>query len=479
MRKMGKKLTNDTFISRWILKFNKSIYETFLCVLICMIFMILPAKLFMALAFHYWNELLWVQLLQIAGVAAAIALLIYLAHVYKIDPGKFGEKVKKYILCRKWLILWLMFILCMIISFFTNRRYSDYVSMANALYGMPGRNEGILLRVMEIGIMVSAMLITDNRKKQVILNVLLTASVILSIPVLAQGYGWLADVTGLTNNEAFQYMTEYGSRASVLNYFNHYGYYLSVMILLSSGLLIMDKKLSETMFHLFVFLVNVVTLTVNNTFGGWLASAASILIMAVLYIIYFFREENPGTIVIVKRYQVFKVIAVVILFFSVSSLSAAEGEGMFEQFGRFSRDINSIAEDSTSSEALNAGTGRWRLWISCGEFIQEKPLFGWCEDGIAQKYEEQGFVQDRPANEYLQYAAFYGIPAAILYVFVMLMILVDRLKHLKMLPAQVLVPGGAVMAYLISACFGNTTNYVTMHFFVLLGLAAAGGKNCD
>lgn len=479
MRKMGKKLTNDTFISRWILKFNKSMYETCVCVLICMIFMILPAKLFMALAFHYWNELLWVQLLQIAGVAAAIALLIYLAQVYKIEPGKFGEKVKKYILCRKWLILWLLFILCMIISFFANRRYSDYVSMANALYGMPGRNEGIMLRVMEIGIMVSAMLITDNRKKQVILNVLLTASVILSIPVLAQGYGWLADFTGLANNEAFQYMTEYGSRASVLNYFNHYGYYLGVMILLSSGLLIMDKKLSETVFHLFVFLVNVVTLTVNNTFGGWLASAVSILIMAVLYIVYFLREENTGTFVISIRYQVFKVIAVVILFFCVSSLYAAEGEGMFEQLGKFCRDIDSIAEDSTSSEALNAGTGRWRLWTACGEFIQEKPLFGWCEDGIAQKYEEQGFVQDRPANEYLQYAAFYGIPAAILYVFVMLMILVDRLRHLKMLPAQVLVPGGAVMAYLISACFGNTTNYVTMHFFVLLGLAAAGGKNCD
>ena len=27
------------------------------------------------------------------------------------------------------------------------------------------------------------------------------------------------------------------------------------------------------------------------------------------------------------------------------------------------------------------------------------------------------------------------------------------------------------MGYLISACFGNTTNYVTMHFLVLLGFA--------
>ena len=43
--------------------------------------------------------------------------------------------------------------------------------------------------------------------------------------VLAQSNDGLADILGLSGNEAFRYMAEEGRYASVLNYFNHYGYY--------------------------------------------------------------------------------------------------------------------------------------------------------------------------------------------------------------------------------------------------------------
>ena len=88
---------------------------------------------------------------------------------------------------------------------------------------------------------------------------------------------------------------------------------------------------------------------------------------------------------------------------------------MFSQTREFFFDLGEVARDSESDEAKAAGTGRWKLWVECAGFIMEKPVFGWCEDGIADRYSEAGFVQDRPANESLEYAAFYGIPGAAFY----------------------------------------------------------------
>lgn len=471
MNTKREKNTGDTFITGWIMKFDKARYETAMCLIAGFVFLILPLKLCLALVFHCWNELLWVQLLQLSGVAAVLVMLIYLAHVYKSAPQNFWEKGKYFMISHKWVLLFAFFVLWMVLSFLVNKRYADYKGLSDALYGMPGRNEGMILRTLEFCLMAGFTLVCDKGKKRYVLNILLAASCFLCIPVLAQEYDWFAGITGLSGNADFQYMTSAGRNASVLSYFNHYGYYLCVVILLAAGLLIQSAAVGYTVFYLVCFAVNVFTLAVNNTFGSWLAAAAALFVISILYLVYFEIHKASESDREFRQYRTFKIIAVFLLFFLISGIYEKNGQNMFSQIGGFIRDVNEVAGDRGSEAAMNAGTGRWRLWTVCAGFIMEKPVFGWCEDGIAQEYRERGFFQDRPANEYLEYAAFYGLPAVCFYICALVIMLMNRIKGLKRLPLEVLAPGGAVIAYLISACFGNTTNYVTLHFFILLGFA--------
>jgi O-antigen ligase len=109
--------------------------------------------------------------------------------------------------------------------------------------------------------------------------------------------------------------------------------------------------------------------------------------------------------------------------------------------------------------------------VIAGKYIVKHPLFGGCEDCMVSVYQEAEYkILTRPANEYLQYGAFFGIPALLCYVMTLIMIAVQKIKNVKRLSPAILILGGAVLSYAISACFGNTTVYTTFDFFVLLGL---------
>lgn len=87
---------------------------------------------------------------------------------------------------------------------------------------------------------------------------------------------------------------------------------------------------------------------------------------------------------------------------------------------------------------------------------------------------------DRPQNEYLQHAAFMGIPALLFYLAAMITMFIYRIKNIHNASADVLIAFCAVAAYLISAFFGNTVYYTAPFFFMLLGMAAnTADKNKD
>ena len=451
---------------KMIKNFTREKYETVMCIAAGMTGVVLPLKLVTALCFQYWNELIWVQLLQLCGIACLLCMILYLAHVYMEAPKVFTYKIKNYLYRHKWLIFFGLFIIWMFLSFLANKRYSDYQGHSAALYGIPSRNEGILLRTLEFVMAAGLLAVSDGRKKRRVLNLLLAASLLLTVPVLAQSNDGLADILGLSGNEAFRYMAEEGRYASVLNYFNHYGYYLCTMIVLSGSMLMLAETAGGVCFSLLVYVINIITLNINNTFGGWLAAGISLIVLLFLMTGRFHGCKSRQAI-----YPYFKFFAAVLLFFLISGAMEKNGEGMFSQTREFFFELGEVAKDSESDEAKAAGTGRWKLWVECAGFIMEKPVFGWCEDGIADRYSEAGFVQDRPANEYLEYAAFYGIPGAAFYLAAVFWIAADRLCQVRKLTPETLICAAAAMGYLISACFGNTTNYVTMHFFVLLGFA--------
>lgn len=442
-----------------IRRFGRAQYETMMCFVAMLIFSVPAVKLLMALLFNYWNEYIWVQLIQLAGVSAVFAVIIYIAHVYDESPATFGVFIRNSIRKNGWIILAAFFILWMLLSFLINKKYENYKSFADAMFGAVGRNEGIIIRSMEMLLAIGLAFVHSSRKKKRVIHGILAVSVILAIPVLAQEWRGLADFLRLSKNSAFLYMTENGLHNSIFNHLNHYGYFLCMIILLAAALAINEEKNKSFFAYLFLLVLNTVVLVINNTFGSWLASLVAIFVMIILL------GVSRG------RKKIIRGSFVLVLFLVVSTLCSNHGDSVWAQMIGLSSDVKSVAESAEG--AGEAGSGRWGVWVICAEYIQEKPAFGGCEDCLISVYQKKGYEHlTRPANEYLQYAAFYGIPALLLYIGMLVWILVNRLRQIDFLPDMVLVTGGAVFAYEVSALFGNTAIYTTMDFFVLIGFAA-------
>lgn len=260
--------------------------------------------------------------------AASAALRDCLPAVYDIisctciygSTKGFTYKIKNYLYRHKWLIFFGLFIVWMFLSFLANKRYSDYQGLSAALYGIPSRNEGILLRTLEFVMAAGLLAVSDGRKKRRVLNLLLAASLLLAVPVLAQSNDGLADILGLSGNEAFRYMAEEGRYASVLNYFNHYGYYLCTMIVLSGSMLMLAETAGGVCFSLFVYVINIITLNINNTFGGWLAAGISLIVLLFIMTGRFHGCKSRPI------YPYFKLFTAVILFFLISGAMEKNGE---------------------------------------------------------------------------------------------------------------------------------------------------------
>lgn len=461
---MNIKYKNETIITTWIKKFNRNRYENVMCFLACGVFLVPVLKLIMALVFNYWNELIWVQLIQLEGVIAILAVVAYLAYL-KVN-GRLKESVMMFIKENKWIVFMGIFVLWMFLSFFVNKCYKEYIDFANAIYGTTLRNEGILLRTMEVFILIGMTVVADHRKKRKVIAVILISSVLLTIPVIAQKSEFFAELTGLANNKAYLYMTEAGKYNSIFSHVNHYGYYLSMILLLAAGMFVFSKTIKAHILYGTMFILSTAILVVNNTFGGWLAAFISIIVMTMFFTV---AAENKKTIFA-------KMIGVFVAFSLVSTIVSYGGDSVWKQMLGVGSDMESVVLEEEKAE--EAGSGRWGVWVIAGEYIAQHPMFGGCEDCLVPIYKHADYkTLTRPANEYLQYAAFFGIPALMCYIITLIMILVNRSKNIKKLPPTVLIIGGAVVAYAISAFFGNTTIYTTMDFFVLLGLTAGGNMN--
>lgn len=114
----------------------------------------------------------------------------------------------------------------------------------------------------------------------------------------------------------------------------------------------------------------------------------------------------------------------------------------------------------------------WRLTI---DRIREKPIFGHGVEGIAD-YLSENFGNNRTHNEYLQYTAFFGIPAAISYVVGVFCVFLAGLKQKTKLDPEMLIALSADFGYCVSAFFGNTMFYTAPYFFMFLGLGFSTGR---
>ena len=110
------------------------------------------------------------------------------------------------------------------------------------------------------------------------------------------------------------------------------------------------------------------------------------------------------------------------------------------------------------------------------DIIKEHPIFGYGIEGQKRMAEELGIVGQYEIgtsthNDFLQYAVFFGIPAALVYICGVFSVFLNGLKNRLHLDNYALAGFVGAFAYLVSSAVGVSMHYTTPYMFILLGIA--------
>lgn len=298
-----------------------------------------------------------------------------------------------------------------------------------------------------------------------------------------------------------------GGLRGTFHHYNHYGYYLSVSISLTASLLVEAlsgkkrggegkdalKKAPEWIAWCGMMLVQCVALGYCDTLGAWIAVLFSSIFLFVAWLI---KEGRVN----------WRALVPLALFLATSvALNAFFGSNIFASISETFKDIEEIAAPAALAEApvddsaaltvptdngvegivetetaaeiagqdmpLGPGSGRWTIWKLTVKNILEKPLFGSGIEGLLDIITSEGAISGSPHNEYLEYMAFFGIPAGLAYIAACLSVFIHALKHKKELNAMTLACLTGGFGYLVSAFFGVCFFYTVSYVFIFLGLS--------
>lgn len=386
--------------------------------------------------YTYWNILL-----QQIGLLGIFVGLIHFIKIVFVKPGIQIPKILQNNLSALYLLLMLFFSTLSAV-------FSDNHDIS--FWGTYFRKDGLLSYYAYAGIFICGYLIKDRSKMMKIIKLFIISSVILSLIML------------INNNILNVTLGLYG-RSSVFYNINHFGYYLTLSIL-SSVLLILihNNGVKVQILHYGVFLLLVITLITNKSFGPFLAIFCTLLILLFLSYMGFCKRKN-------------RVLIILTLFISTSVFMNLKTGFLLREVSQLNNGVENILFEDEN--AGSAGSGRWKLWVNGIRFVTEKPLFGYGPDNLGERYLLEDIRNDRPHNEIIQFAASLGIPAALSYILSIFFHVREYFICRKTLSPFEIGLFAIIMAYLISSMFGNTMFYTTPYFFMFLGLSLRNIRN--
>ena len=238
---------------------------------------------------------------------------------------------------------------------------------------------------------------------------------------------------------------------------NYYGYVLTVFVSLSAAGLAGAESRGWRAFYAAALVANSVTLTYNNTVGAWVGSLCGCLFVIAAY------RLRDG------RWNRWSLAALGLFLLSMYAAGVVNGNlspNIIELF----KDIILVLTQPNAEATKHAGSGRWIIWLRSMELIRQYPVFGIGFEGVVTKNLLEFARNSRPHNEYMQYALFYGIPAAILYTLGCASIYVRALRRRAVLDNVTLAALTAAFGYLCGAFFGLTVYNTAPYLFIMLGL---------
>ena len=246
---------------------------------------------------------------------------------------------------------------------------------------------------------------------------------------------------------------------------NHYGYYLLLVLLTSFLLFITEKTKVNKGLYLISYIFILYYFIKNNTFGCYIAFTVT----AIIYFIYS---------IYIKKNITSSVIGLII-FVIMSFVVQIDGQSLVSKnvivlFNDISKILNinldnkeELNEDNSNWE--KAGSGRAVLWKYGIQFFLEKPIIGYGPENLEQEYARFDINQDRPHNLLIQLATTSGIIGMLSYCTAIGIIIIKGIRCFSRKDSVQKLVLFAVVAYLISAMFGNSMYYTSPYFFIFLG----------
>ena len=232
---------------------------------------------------------------------------------------------------------------------------------------------------------------------------------------------------------------------------NHYGYFLVMALIVS-----VYENGKAMVFGICSVILNMLALVTCRSMGAVLASGLIVLLLMIRTL----KRGSPA-----EKKKVFILMLLI----------AAGATATLTVSNRFRYDLNRVFDESSEivsgTNNVYAGNGRWGLWQFTLIYISEKPLFGFGCEGITERLYELTKIPN-PHNELLTYAAYFGIPAAILYSAGVIIKMLRSLKSSDLFSAST-AAAFAALGYFVSSMFGVVMFYTTPLFFVMLGLSSA------
>ena len=338
-----------------------------------------------------------------------------------------------------------LFCLMMIVSTCVNG-FSDF-----ALHGEPYRNESLFsYLVYFVVFFVCGICSSGYSRKKILVDVLLLSSIAV---------GTYSVINSIFYGSSIFYKS-IKVQTGVFYNSNHYGYYLAMIIALAAALATAEKKKGSRIFYLIVFGFNVVILQFNRTLGAWVACLFALVFQIIIrYIVD--RKKSIYAIVELCSY-----------------LAITGAVGLYDNYMIMSIlslfiDIKRVTMDPVHAD--DAGSARWKLWKITVQKTVKRPFLGYGVEGLYYEFGKDG-SGGRSHCEYLQYASFFGIPAAVAYVVGCVQVFISGYRNRSRIDGATIACLVAAFSYLVSATFGNTWFYTTPYFFVLLGMGYTYSK---
>ena len=232
---------------------------------------------------------------------------------------------------------------------------------------------------------------------------------------------------------------------------NHFSYYLTLATTLTGMGVVLSKVRWKWVLSIVLLSFFCVIMMLADTFGSNLAVWGIFLLIP--FILWWFKKKFDWKYLL--PLGIFSVVSFIVLLFSKSLNS--NYTSFYGQVVNLIKEFFVVASAPTSAEAASAGTNRWSLWLEAFAEIKDSPIIG------------TGNVLLRPHNEYLQFAQVWGIPSLIIYLSAFVLIMVKAIKNRANLSDLSLTLLFSVLAFMVSAIFGNTMPHTTPFFAIFVG----------